>query len=87
MLFNIMNEESVQLNYFLKPTDFSNFHLNSTIVYMSLNSSTDISCLKEKLFPKFPFKNHIPDEMLHFKWLTVVSDQIFTVNNKFLKEM
>lgn len=83
-----MNGESVQVNYFLKPTGFSNFHLNSTIIaYMSLNSSTDISLLKEKMFPKFPFKNLIPDEVLHFKWLTVVSDQIFTVNNKFPKEM
>lgn len=68
MLFNIMNGESVQVNYFLKPTGFSNFHLNSTIIaYMSLNSSTDISLLKEKMFPKFPFKNLIPDEVLHFK--------------------
>lgn len=83
MQFNVMNEESGQINYLLMPTVLSNFVVNSTTVaYTYLNSSWNIFYFKEKRFTKFPFNNQTPYKVLPFKCLIVVSNQIFALNSK-----
>lgn len=82
-LFNMMNEESGQVNYLLMPAVLFNFIVSSTsAAYTHWNSSLNVFCFKEIRSAEFPFKNQSPDKILRFKCLIIVSNQIFAVNNK-----